>query len=329
MNLEAVLRAAKASASGAQWSKLSVEGQPVILLESGRLPAGSQLDATLVVRGDFSCGAHCHFSKPVHVAGNCEIGKGSLSEAVSAGGNLTLCPSAEVRSFARSVGPLELRAHSKVAGEATSDTSVRLSTGASATCISAPEITTPYDDGEENTPRLHRAWTAKLPAPGNARRMPSSLPAGVQRSKLHPLGAETWFYDGDLHLMTPLVLRAHLVVKGYFNCQAGSLLEGDVKSGSALYVGERSIVRGHLTARGDLVLEAGTAFQGKLAGNQRIRLCNGVRGLQPDGPVTARAGSSLLIEDGVSIRGELRAERGVQSVASERMAVPDLLADAI
>ncbi len=329
LHAKSLLEAARESTSTVRWKTHTVDSERVIVLESGHLPALSQVEAALVVRGDFSCGARCEFPHPVFVAGNCEIGKGSRLEGVTAGGALTLCPGVKVSSVAHSGGPMELRSGCRIEGSASSESSIRLSIGASAAAISAPGISTPNGDGETILPRIHPAWTSKLGAPGNRRRLPASLPAGLQRSKLHPLGAETWFYDGDLHLVTPLVLRSHIVVRGYFTCPAGSLLEGDVKCGSALYVGERSIVRGHLTARGDLVIEADSAFQGKLASDQRIRLCTGVRGLRSGGPVEAHAGSSLLLEDGVSIQGSLSAEQRVETVASERMAVPDLLADAM
>ena len=296
------------------------DGRRYVVIDSGYLPAGRSIDEFLLVRGDFSCGANCRFQKAMHVGGGCEIGKGSTLEAIAADGAVTLGPAVQVRDWVNSGGRLEIRPGARIGSTAASRRSIRLGLKAAALSMYAPDIRTQSE--EEETLKLEPLHVTELSAPGNERRLPRAAIPGLDLTKLHPLGAETWYYDGDLHLAAPMLLRSHLVTKGYFTCQAGSLLEGDVRAGSALYIGEHSLSKANLSADGDLVLETAAVFQGDLHSRQRIRLCTGVRGLRSSGPVEVKAAGTLLVEEGVIVRGHLVSSDRVELVSSQRHALP-------
>lgn len=294
-------------------------GERIMLLKSAHLPDGYCADAILIVRGNFSCGVRCVFSRPVYVGGDCEIGRESRLQAITVDGSLTLCSAVQVRDWVDSTGRMEIRAGCKIASAAVSGTAIRLSLHAEAADVSAPEILTQsVEDGEVETLEPPRRRVGELRAPGNRGIRPAAPPWGVSPGKLQPLGAETWVYDGDLHLSSPVVLRAHLVTTGSFSCPSGSLLEGDVKAGGALSIGPRSVSKGNLIAQGDLVLGASSVFQGTLRGRQTIRLSTGVRGLRAGGPVAVHADGSLFVEGNVVVRGSLSSGHRVVAAPSMR-----------
>ena len=289
----------------------------IVLLDSGHIPAGRSVEAILVVRRSFSCGARCRFLRPIYVGGDCEIGKESRLQAVAVDGSLTLCPSVEVRGWADSAGGMEVRAGCRIGSLAASRTAIRLSLRAETAGVFAPEVLTHSEqDGITEALTVPPRSITELQPPGNERRRPPVRLWGVDPGKLHPLGADTWVYEGSLHFPVPVVLRAHLVTKGAFACPGGSLLEGDVKAGGALNVGPGCVSKGNLTAQGDLVLGAGSVFQGNLRGRQMVRLSTGVRGLRAGGPVEVRAGGALMVEGNVMVRGSLSSRHHVITVPS-------------
>lgn len=290
---------------GVRSATLYADGPRVIVIDSGHFPAGHSLDAVLLVRRDFSCGAGCTFLHPIYVEGDCEIGKGSRAAAVFAGGRLLLAPSAEVRTWTESNGEMELRPGSRVRGVALSRTAIQVGPRCEIGCISAPDIRTQAAVPDCETRCAESGPVMEIPPPGNDLRLPRRPIPGLDVRRLKAIGAETWFYNGNLILAERVLLRAHLVTQGCFTCPPGSLLEGDVRADGALYVGQRSLVRGRLTANGDMVLKPGSIFQESLHGRQGVRLCYGVRGFQSHGPVSVVAEGSLIMEDRVVIRGRV------------------------
>ena len=290
----------------------------ILYLASGHLPAGRSLDTILFVRGNFSCGSNCRFGKPIYVGGDCEIGKESQLEAITAEGSLRLCPSVKVRRWADSDGAMDVRAGCRIGSIAISSTTIRLSVDAEISNLQAPGISSESDLGCEIEP-LESSPTGVLEIrpPGNREYRPAIQRWGLDPSKLHPLGADTWIYDGSFSLTAPIILQAHLVTERAFSCPAGSLLEADVKSGGELSVGSRSVCKGVLTAAGDLVMGPGSVFQNHISSKQMVLLATGVHGLRADGPVDVHAGGNLLMEGDVLVRGRLQSNSQVITVRRE------------
>jgi len=304
-------------ASGAHSGVLYPGGPRVMVLDSGHLPAGHSLDAALLAKGKFSCGAGCTLIHPVYAQGGCELGEGARAEAVYSGGPMVLGSSVDVRTWAESEDEMEIRSGGRVRGVAISRSAIQLGIGSEGGELRAPEIRTqaPVLNGE--THAVDSSAVLEFPAPGNDHELPPRPIPGLDPWRLEALGAETWFYDGDLHFTARVVLNTHLVTRGYFACPAESLLEGDVRAGSALYIGERSLVRGRLSANGDLVMEAGAIFQDKVTSKRRVRLCSGVRGFRSNDAVTVVAGGRLILEDRVVVRGTLSSGDRVRSESPE------------
>jgi predicted acyltransferase (DUF342 family) len=316
--LSSMAGAAGPAAGGTEPGAFVVDGHRLVVLEPAHLRAGHALDAVLLVNGDFSCGAGCVFLQPMHVAGNCEIGKSSRVNGVTAEGSLVLGASVDVRSWVDSDRAMDIRTGCRIGGSAVSGTRIQLGTRCSAGRLSAPEVRLQTDNAIRGESPLEPDRVVELPPPGNEGRLPRQAIPGLDPSRLEAAGADTWFYDGDLYLPESVLLSSHLVTRGYFACQGGSLLEGDVLAGTALYVGEGSLIRGHLTGGEDLVLEAQSVFQGNVRSKGRIRLCSGVRGFRAGGPVEVTAGRNLVVEDGVVIRGRMESDERILSVARER-----------
>lgn len=295
-------------------------GERVWILQSGRFSAGQTLDSYLLVRGDFSCGAGCRFQRPIYAGGDCEIGKGTRLESVTAEGRLSLLPGAEVRDCAESGGLMEIRSGCRIWSLAHSRTAIRLGVQAAAGELRAPIITTPAGlNAGSVLPNPLLPGVAVLPAPGDRPDNHSIRVEGIDPRRLRPLGAETWVYSGDLAPRAPILLRSHLVVEGGFACAAGSLLEGDVRTDGSLRLGEQSVARANLWAEGDLIVGAGCVLQGEVRSQQMLRLCAGVRVLRAGGPVSVLAAGELSIEEDVSVRGRIASSYRVLAVSAAAM----------
>jgi cytoskeletal protein CcmA (bactofilin family) len=294
------------------------QGRRLAVFDSAHLRPGHSVDSVLLVDGDFTCGAGCVFQFPIYVSGHCEIGKHSRLKAVYAEKNLVLGASVEAQAWVASGGDMEIRPGVTIRGEAVSRGRIHLGERCAAGSVHAREVSAPA--GESESPVEDRRGVVNLPAPGNRRALPRLEIPGLDPARLEAASADTWFYDGDLYLSEPVALSAHLVTRGFFTCQAGSLLDGDVLAGSTLNVGEDSVVRGHLKAGEDLVIEARSVFQGDVASQGRIRLCTGVRGFRAGGPVTVSAARNIVVEPGVLIKGQVDSGERVLTVARERIA---------
>ncbi len=278
----------------------------VVVMESARIAGGQTIDGCLLVRGDFACGPSCRFLGPVYVAGDCEIGKGSELPAVACEGRLILGQSARVSGSAASAGALELRPGARVGGEAASGTKLALGFHALAKAAAAPEIATPGNPGFSAPPSGGPSGRViTFPAPGEPYSRGLLRLAGVDLARLYATEAGYWYYDGELLLRKPVLLRGRLRLAGGLYVPEGSLLDEDVAAEGSIYIGEGSVVKGCLRAAGDLTLGPGAVFQADLESDQMVRLCSGVRGLRPAGPVRVRARGELALEDGVLVRGRL------------------------
>lgn len=285
------------------------------MAESVDCPDGFELRETLLVRGDFQCGANCLFHGPVYAAGDAVIGKGSRLDAVSAEGSVSVGLNARILRWASASGWIDLRSNSGVQ-HAISETGIRLAEEATADLLFAPEVASGVSQvSTGQVPRVGEYLEVEPPCHGDV--PPLLCVPGFREDKLTPLGAETWVYDGSLRFPMPVLLKGKLVVRGSFSCPPGSLLEGDVKSGASIRVGVGSICRGFLTARGDLTLDEHCVFEASLRAGLTLRLCSGVRGFRQGQPVEAASAQHLVLEPNVIVRGRLSAASGIRCGAAE------------
>ncbi len=292
-------------------------GAQVLILESGRLSAGQSIDVFLLVRGNFTCGGGCRFRRPLYVAGNCEIGKGSILETLEVDGDLHLAPSVEVRGNAISLGAMEIRPGSRICGLACSYKSIRLGLQASAARLYAPGVLTPDGVRSPARPRAEPpSGVIPILGPGTLNRGLLKV-AGIDPRRLQAAGESEWVYEGDLCVERPVLLRSNLYVNGSVSLAAGSLLEASLQAVRGLSLGEGSILRGSLEAGADLLIGGDSVFQGDIVCGQMLRLCSGVRGLRSGRPVNVRAGGELVLEEGVTVRGRLSSGCRVTAVADE------------
>ena len=297
-------------------------GRRALAAESLYCRNGCRLDDILLIRGDFSAGSYCRLTKPVFVGGDCQIGKKCQVEALSVMGDLTLGPGAVVNTWAHAGGRLDLRPGCKVRQQALSERSIVLGADSAAAFLHAPEVASHGRLPLAGEPNAQEAIQILPPSSGilpHGRFMRGFFP-----EKLSALGADTWIYEGTLHLQRPILLRAKLVVRGSFVCPGGSLLEDDVKAGGSIRLGPGSISRGHLTARGDVLLERDCLFEGRISAGLSVRLSSGVRGFGSD-PVEVAAVEKIHLEPNVVVRGTLAAEQWVQVVEPEILGGIDLL----
>ncbi len=293
-------------------------GQRVLLLETARLSGRQSIDSFLLANGDFSCEAGCRFSRPVYVAGNCEIGKGSSLDSIETDGSLHLAPSVQVRRLADSIGPMEIRSGCRIEGMAYSRSAIRLGFQASAADLSAPKVITPSGIKSAATRlRKPQPQAMKLERPGKRRHSAELLSAGIDPGKLRALATGAWLYSGDLYLERPLYLAADLVVDGGFSCRPCSLLDGQLDVRGSILLGEETVARQRISTGGDLNLEPRCVFQGDLFARQMMRLASGTRGLSEGRPVTARAIGEMIVEEDVAVRGRLISSCRVIAMATE------------
>ena len=201
---------------------------------------------------------------------------------------------------------LDLRPGSVVQQAALAGQAIQVGIDSWAGSLTAPEITTTgrmTDFHELADPRN----SIEIAPPSRGELPELGCVRGFKLEKLIPLGAETWVYDGSLALPVPVYLHSKLVVRGSFQCPAGSLLGDDVKTGDTMRIGAGSICKGNLTARAELILERDCVFEAELRGDRTVRLSQGVRGVNPSGLVRAEARQDLILEPNVVVRGQLAA----------------------
>ncbi|MBS1984029.1 MAG: hypothetical protein JST16_07630, partial [Bdellovibrionales bacterium] len=267
----------------------SASGRRVVVADRVDCPDHYRLRETLLVRGDFLCGSGSRFEGPVYVGGDCTIGKGSTFEVLCVEGKLHFSPNTEVKQWVHSFGPMDLRSGTWIAGAATSSHSIQVGVGSGAALLFAPEVASSgrVSMGSDVPPVT---TFLEIPAPSSGREPELGGVRGFDIRKLSALGAETWVYDGSLHLSQPVLLGAKLVVRGSFVCPPGSLLEDDLKCGGSLRIGAGTISRGNLISRGEVTLEEECLFSGDIEAGTYLRLCSGVRGFRDAGPVSLVSG---------------------------------------
>jgi predicted acyltransferase (DUF342 family) len=288
-----------------------LKGREKIRVIAGGLEfgAGEQCDDILVVEGDFSCGPNCLFGREILVKGKATIGPGSQLQSMAVDGDLSLGWDVKVARWLDSSRELTIGANCLVGARVTSAGTIRLGPGTQAASMYAPRVGSIAWDGKFlglETPEM-----AKLPAiafSDEAVAARESLEAaGFDVKKLIQLGADSWLYKGDLHLLSALRLKTKLVVKGKCDLPAGSILEEDLHADRSLHVGANSVCRGNLIAGGDILLASGCRFAGLIHADGSVRLSQGTRGFKDDGMVVAYAGEILEVERDVAIKGKLAA----------------------
>jgi len=300
------------------WLTLVPPGQPgtarpiqlaehkALLADHALCRDGTSIDSVVLARGDFHTGTGCQFRRPVFVSGNCHVGKGCQLDAISVEGDLILGPGSVVARWAEAGRILDLRPGSVVQQAALAGQAIQVGIDSWAGSLTAPEITTTgrmTDFHELADPRN----SIEIAPPSRGELPELGCVRGFKLEKLIPLGAETWVYDGSLALPVPVYLHSKLVVRGSFQCPAGSLLGDDVKTGDTMRIGAGSICKGNLTARAELILERDCVFEAELRGDRTVRLSQGVRGVNPSGLVRAEARQDLILEPNVVVRGQLAA----------------------
>jgi hypothetical protein len=288
-------------------------GRRVVIAETVSAVDGLSLREVLLVRGDFHCGAGCRFLAPVYVGGTATVGRRSRLESICTAGDLTLGLDAHVERWADARGRLDLRAGAWVR-KAVSDVSIHVSNRAGGSLFYAPEIASQAALRTIAEPATAADYI-EIPVPASGREPELGAARGFRREKLQPLGAETWVYDGSLHLTAAVLLRAKLVVRGSFTCPAGSLIEDDIKAGATMRLGAGTIARGNLTTRGEMVLEEGCLFEGSLKAGLSLTLKSGVRGFKNGSPVKVQAREQIALEPDVIVRG--RIESGTRVLADQ------------
>jgi predicted acyltransferase (DUF342 family) len=275
----------------------------------------------LVVRGNFSCGPGCTLSRELLIHGNAAIGPGSRLQSLAADGDLNLGEHVSVARWVDSGGELAMGDGCHAGSRVTSRTRIRLALGVQVSSVSAPEIVT-------------AGWVAGAPADNapvldlplidlteeSAAGSKEAAKAGLKPDRIVQLGADTWFYKGDLVFSDPVRLANKLVVKGNCSFPGGSVLESDVKAAGSLTLGPSCTIRGNLVTDGDLFIGAGCQFSGLLYAGKGLLLSRGSRGLRPDGQIAVYAGDGLSVETDVSVHGKLTSHnwvRIVDAVAAE------------
>ncbi len=315
------LNAVSRDSLGRRPQSIRADGTRVLILDSGRLSQHQTIDSFVLVRGDFTCDSGCRFLRPVYVAGNCEIGRGTIIETIEVDGDLYLSPSVEIRGNATSLGAMEIRSGCRIMGAAVSHRSIRLGLEASASRLYAPMVLTP--EGVAAT-ALSRPEVSGRAIPITSPASPPSRGllkiAGIAPNLLAPADSSTWVCESDLHCGRPILLKTNLVVHGTLSLAAGSLIEGRIETRRGLSVGPGSLVIGDLQAGGDLHLGRGSIFQGDIESRQMVRLEFGVRGLRAGAPVQVFSAGELVLDQGVVVRGRVSSSCRVTAAATEVLA---------
>ncbi len=289
------------------------KGNERIFVAGGaQYPAGRKEREILVIEGDFACGRDCEFEKELMVKGNCAIGPDTHLQALAVDGTLHVGEGARVRRWVDAAKHLTVGRDAAVASRVTSRTSIELLPGAQALSFFAPEVFTEGRRESELQIEVAPALIVQLPHPDTD----AKAAHGYDPAKLFSMGGNTYLYNGDLHLMAPLHLRAALVVRGDFSCPKESLLEAGLKAYGSISIGAASVVKGNLVAGRDIALKPNTYFQGLLHAGGAMRLSRGVRGLRDKMPVAAYAAGVVTVESNVVVNGKLASGRRVVAVST-------------
>jgi predicted acyltransferase (DUF342 family) len=289
------------------------KGNERIFVAGGaKYPAGRKEREILVIEGDFDCGQDCEFEKELMVKGNCTIGKDSQLQALAVDGTLHVGEGVQVRRWVDAVKQLTIGGDAVVASRVTSRTAIEFQPGAQALSLFAPEVFTEGRHESDLQIEMAPPVIVQLPHLNKS----SRVEHGYDPEKLFGMGANTYLYNGDLHLSAPLHLRASFVVRGDFSCPKESLLEGDLKAHGSVSIGAASVVKGNLVAGTDLTLKPNTYFQGLLHAGGTLRLSRGVRGLRDKLPVAAYAAGVLTVESNVVVNGKLASAERVVAIST-------------
>src|SRR5579863_8227358 len=271
--------------------------------------AGEQCDDILVVEGDFACGPGCLFAREILVKGNARFGEGAQLQSVAVDGNLVLGAEVKVARWLDSTRELTLGANCLVGARVTAAGIIRVGPGAQAGSMYAPQVASTAWDGSFLSNKTFE--TAKLPVIAFSEEAVAAREsleaAGFDVKKLIQLGADSWLYKGDLHLLSPLRVTTKLVVKGKCDLPDGFILEADIHADGSLNIGANSLCRGNLISGQHIHLGPGSRFAGLIHADGSVRLGHGTRGFKDDGLVVAYAGEVLEVERNVAIQGKLAA----------------------
>jgi predicted acyltransferase (DUF342 family) len=291
-----------------------LKGRETIRVITGGFEFGSgqQCDDILVVEGDFACGANCLFAREILVKGNARIGPGTQLQSMAVDGNLALGSDVKVARWLDSTRELTIGANCLVGARVTSTGLIRLGPGAQASSMYAPQVVSTAWNGtflSRETPEMGKLPVIAFSEAAIA--APESLEAaGFDVKKLIQLGADSWLYKGDLHLLAPLRLKTKLVVKGKCDLPEGCVLEEDIHADGSLNIGANSVCRGNLISGKHIHLGPGCRFAGLIHADGSVRLGYGSRGfkdLNDEAMVVAYAGEVLEVEKDVAIQGKLAA----------------------
>ncbi len=313
----------------AEWLKLPVEsagpdGSRVIMKGRERIrisgkmeyPPRTSSDDILVSHGPFRCLAGCTFNREIYAREDAVIGAGCQLQAVAVDGSLTLGANVRVARWVDSVGDLEIGPDSIVGSRATAGRTIHLQNGAQVVSAFAARVSTCLPQsaaaGECKDPEM-----PELQLPGSGLRAGAVTNGkGIDRKKLNRLSPECWFYNGDLKSAVPLRLTVKLIVKGDCLLAAGSVLEADLKADGRIEIGERSVCKGNVIARGAITFRRFSRFQGIAHAGGSMRLCRGVRGGDPGSKVAAFSSEALMVEEDVLVHGKLASGDRVMVMAS-------------
>lgn len=305
---------AEAGAEAAAQGGVKTSRAGEFLRVSGSLewPPGTAAPDVLMVQGDFSCGPDCELTRELYALGNCRIGARSRLQALAADGSVFLEPGVLVMRWLDAEGGVEIGEDCEIHGRVSSRKTVRLAAGARVGSVCAVEIAAcdVREPGEAPSEPTSESVVIPPLAPDALKE------AGADPRRLVRLSADTWVYDGDLRLKAPLDLRTKLVVKGHLRCPGRSILREDVKAVRSLVLGEHCWCRGSLVAGTDVIVGAGSRFEGVIHAGREVRLGSGTRGLRDGAPVVVSARGKLYLEDNVVVRGKLSSADCVVALAA-------------
>ncbi len=288
-----------------------LKGREKIRVITGGIEFGSAetCDDILVVEGDFACGPNCLFGREILVKGKATIGPGSQLQSIAVDGDLALGWDVKVARWLDSTRELIIGANCLVGARVTAAGLIRLGPGTQAGSMYAPQVVSTDWDGtflSKETPELSKLPAIAFSEEAVAARE-SLEAAGFDVKKLIKLGADSWLYKGDLHLLSALRLRTKLVVKGKCDLPDGCVLEADIHADRSLNIGANSVCRGNLISGQHIHLGPGCRFAGLIHADGSVRLGQSTRGFKDEGMVVAYAGEILEVERDVAIKGKLAA----------------------
>lgn len=302
----------KAQGSTDRMSIYDKGNERIFVAGAAQYPDGRREKEILCIEGDFTCGRDCEFDKELAVRGDCTIGPDTELQAIAVDGALYLGEGVRVRRWADAARQLTLGPDAAVVSRATSRMAIEFLPGAQALSLFAPEVFT--EGRHEGFVQIDVAPAAIVQVPhADGLAKPQH---GYEPARLYSMGADTFLYDGNLHLTAPLHLRKPLVVRGDFSCPRESLLDADVRAHGHITIGPASVVKGNLVAGRDLTLKPNSYFQGLLHASGAMRLSRGVRGLRDKLPVAAYSGGILTVESNVVVNGKLASGQRVVAVST-------------